>query len=75
VAEKPDLLSKSLIDEFVDTAKVPKELIQQIEDASYGKKKALFRRTSGNVRITIFNGGHEMIPDALIAWLQEKESL
>jgi len=74
VAEKPDLLSKSLIDEFVGTAKVPKELIQSIKDASYGKKKILFRRISGNVRVTIFDGGHEMIPGALIAWLQEKES-
>ena len=73
VAKKPDLLSKGQISEFVRTAKVPTELIQPIKDASYGKKKPLFRRTSGNVRVTIFDGGHEMVWSALIAWLKEKE--
>ena len=73
VAENPDLLSKGQISEFVRTAKVPTELIQPIKDASYGKKKILFRRTSGNVRVTIFDGGHEMVWSALIAWLKEKE--
>jgi pimeloyl-ACP methyl ester carboxylesterase len=74
VADKPDLLSKGQIDEFVRTAKVPMELNQPIKDESYGKKKALFRRISGNVRVTIFDGGHEMVSSALIAWLKEKES-
>ena len=38
--------------------------------ASYGEKNVLFRRSSEKVRVTIFNGGHEGIPNAALQWLE-----
>jgi hypothetical protein len=30
----------------------------------------LFRRTSGNARITVFDGGHEIVHEAWLTWLE-----
>jgi len=43
------------------------------EDESYGRE-LLLRRTSGDARVTIFQGGHESLPAASVAWLQSKVS-
>jgi hypothetical protein len=32
------------------------------------KRKLMLRRTAGAARITIFDGGHEWIPRAVMAW-------
>ena len=72
VANEADRLTQVQIDEIVRKAKVPKELIQSIEDASYGKKKPLFRRTSGKARVTLFDGGHELVPSAAWEWLAKQ---
>jgi len=37
-----------------------------------GEKQPLFRRTSGKVRITIFDGKHELISQAALAWLEKQ---
>lgn len=42
----------------------------QVEDASFGRAIYL-RRTAGNTRVTIFEGGHEDLPTATIAWLKQ----
>ncbi len=39
-------------------------------DHSYGAKSVLFRRESGNVRLTIFDGGHELVYPAAFYWLE-----
>ncbi|MFP6901070.1 MAG: prolyl oligopeptidase family serine peptidase [Opitutales bacterium] len=72
VANEADQLTQAEIDEFVRTAKVPKGLVQAIDDPSYGKKKPLFRRVSGKARVTLFDGGHELVPTAAIAWLAKQ---
>jgi hypothetical protein len=41
-------------------------------DASYGRKSVLFRRKSGAARVTIFQGGHEIIPEAGLQWLAKQ---
>ena len=41
------------------------------EDPSYGREIRL-RRSAGAARVTIFDGGHEGIPAAGVAWLQEQ---
>lgn len=41
----------------------------QIEDSSFGRAIYL-RRVSGDARVTIFEGGHEGIATATIAWLK-----
>jgi len=72
VASEADHLTQAQIDEIVRTAKVPKGLVQPIEDSSYGKKKPLLRRISGKARVTLFDGGHELVPSAAIAWLSKQ---
>jgi len=70
VAAPKDRLSKEEIRFFVEKAEVPPNLKTDISDPSYGKKKPLFRRTSGNATVTIFDGGHEFVSKAAIAWIQ-----
>jgi hypothetical protein len=41
-------------------------------DPLYGSKPPLFRRISGNTRVTIFDGGHEIISNAALRWLAEQ---
>ena len=39
-------------------------------DDTYGEKRQpLWRVESNHARVTIFNGGHEMIPEAIFTWL------
>ena len=38
-------------------------------DALYGKKQPRFRKTCQNTRITIFEGGHEILHHAALNWL------
>jgi len=57
---------------FVDKQAVPPALVKPIEDATYGRKRPLFRRTSGKARVTIFEGGHELVAPAALAWLEKQ---
>jgi pimeloyl-ACP methyl ester carboxylesterase len=41
-------------------------------DPLYGAKTVLFRRESGHVRITVFEGGHDVIFAAGLAWLEQQ---
>ena len=70
VARSEDRISREDIRFFVEKAQVPEHLKTYILDPAYGKKQPLFRRTSGSATVTIFNGGHELIPEAAIAWIQ-----
>ena len=71
VAATKDRLSAEEIHFFVEKADVPPKLKADISDPSYGKKQPLFRRKSGNAILTIFNGGHELVAPAAIAWIQQ----
>jgi len=76
LSAKKDRISTELISEFTRTAKVPKALYgQAVNDAIYGAKKVLFRRQSGPVRVTIFQGGHEIIPEAGLQWLAKQKRI
>ena len=76
LAAPRDQLSSALIGEFVKTAKVPAALRKEtVVDASYGRKTVLFRRKSGAARVTIFQGGHEIIPEAGLQWLAEQNRI
>lgn len=71
VADRKDRLSKGQIRHFVKKAEVPKSLRSEISDASYGEKQPLFRRTSGNATVTVFDGAHELVSSAVIAWIED----
>lgn len=76
LAAPKDRLSPALIGEFVKTAKVPTALRKEAAvDSRYGRKTVLFRRKSGAVRLTIFQGGHEIIPEAGLQWLAEQNRI
>ncbi|TWU25412.1 Prolyl oligopeptidase family protein [Novipirellula galeiformis] len=70
VASPQDRLSDGDIRYFVEKAQVPESLQSPIVDPSYGARKPLFRRTSGNATVTIFDGQHELIPQAAIDWFE-----
>ena len=75
LAEANGMPEKSLrpeqINYFVTMARVPARLGGEAEDDPvYGRKKVLFRRSAGPARVTIFDGAHEGIPEAAIAWLE-----
>jgi pimeloyl-ACP methyl ester carboxylesterase len=69
VAEEKDQVPQALIDELVQTAKAPDSHAFSGKDLSYGKKQPLFRRASSKARVTLFNGGHELVASAALAWL------
>lgn len=71
VAARKDQIAEEDIRFFVEKAKVPPNLKADISDPAYGKKKPLFRRESGNATVTIFDGGHELVAPAPIAWIQQ----
>ena len=76
LAEPKDVLGAELIAEFVKTAKVPEALDGQApKDVLYGKKAVLFRRQSGSARVTIFQGGHEIVAQAALQWLAKQKRM
>ncbi len=57
-----------IIEEMVRTAKVPASWGEPPQDPTYAKP-VLFRHEAGPVRVTIFQGGHEIQTPAAIEWL------
>lgn len=60
LCEKGDEVSESHIAAIEETRSIPSDLKnEKVKDPFYSKKKFIhFRRTSGNVRLTLFEGGH-----------------
>jgi poly(3-hydroxybutyrate) depolymerase len=73
VAAPGDRISQEDIEFFTAKAEVPPHLKAELTDPTYGEKKPLFRRNSGKARITIFDGGHEIVFEAALSWLAEQE--
>lgn len=73
LAREPDRFSAAQIRSFAAEPRVPAGLAAARDDPSYGNKRVLFRRESGAVRVTIFDGGHEIIHQAALAWLAAQQ--
>jgi len=69
VVTKRDRIATAAIDAFYAQQDLPQGLAEAKADRLYGDKRPLFRAESGNIRVTIFEGGHEIIPDAALNWL------
>ncbi len=70
LADPTDTLMHEEIDYFVVNAEVPPSLSNESEnDPLYENRPVLFRRSSNNARVTIFDGGHEIIYNAACEWL------
>jgi poly(3-hydroxybutyrate) depolymerase len=66
-------LTEDEIKYFVKNQSVPEHLRKETgEDLLYGEKKVLFRRTAGPIRLTIFEGNHEIITGAALDWLSRQ---
>lgn len=73
LAAEKDRLSEDDIQSFVQQAKVPRHLKPPLADPTYGKNVPLFRRSSRNVRVTIFDGGHQILQRPALQWLANQK--
>jgi len=69
VVPKQDQISDDFIGSFYEAQQLPAGISKANADALFGEKSVVFRRTSGNTRVTIFQGGHEIIHEAALNWL------
>jgi hypothetical protein len=69
VADEKDRITDAEQEYMDKYAAVPYRLRESVEDPSYGSKYPMLRRYSGNARLTVFKGGHEIIQSAALAWL------
>lgn len=69
IGNEPDRLLDQDITSYYESQKLPNSWSQADTDPSYGTWKPLFRKISGQTRITIFEGGHELVHQAALNWL------
>lgn len=70
VAALADQIPDAVIDRMEQAPEMPADLLQKIDDPTFRRKPALFRRTSRTAEVTIFQGGHEIVYEAALAWLE-----
>jgi dipeptidyl aminopeptidase/acylaminoacyl peptidase len=72
LAAPEDRLSEDEIAYFTREARVPPGFPAAEPDPSYGRMAVLFRRQSGAVRLTVFDGGHDKNTEAAVRWLNQQ---
>lgn len=73
VAEEKDRISEADIDFMVKNEQVPEHLRFEGQDVAYGSKhKVLLRRESGMVRLTLFEGTHEILSSCAFGFLSRQ---
>ncbi|MFI4913086.1 MAG: alpha/beta hydrolase family protein [Sedimentisphaeraceae bacterium JB056] len=70
IVDEIDRVPDNEISEFVSKKRVPDCLKGNYIDDAYGVNKVLFRRISKKVRLTIFDGGHEILFKPVFNWLK-----
>ena len=71
-AAPKDRLAAADIAFITKESKIPDALKMEINDPFYSRCKALLRKTSGNTRVTVFEGGHDILVEAALAWLEQQ---
>lgn len=67
---KPEArLGAAGIQSFYATQKLPSGWLAAGPDPLFGEHRPVFRAVSGNTRVTIFEGGHEIVHQAALNWL------
>lgn len=70
VAEPRDRIAAADIAWMTEREEVPEPLRDpDLRDPAYGDRIPLFRRRSGQARVTLFAGGHEIVEQAAAEWL------
>ncbi|MFA6814855.1 MAG: prolyl oligopeptidase family serine peptidase [Lentisphaeria bacterium] len=72
VAKLPDVFQEEEIDYIVKKEKVWPGCPIPEQDPSFGDIALHVRRQSGNVRLTIFEGGHDILINTGLAWLKNQ---
>lgn len=72
LAATADAVPAELITQLRSKPEVPEILRPTESDPWMPKHPVLFRKTSGNARITLFEGGHEIVFQAGLAWLEQQ---
>ena len=65
-------VSAADIDFMVREQKIPAALAGETQTDPERQKATLFRRASGNARVTVFEGGHDSEPSAALEWLSRQ---
>ncbi len=71
-ASPADRISQEDIDFIVEKESVPEHLKATEQDPSFGGRTIYLRKVSGNVRLTLFEGGHDLLQNAAIDWLSRQ---
>lgn len=72
LAASEDRFQAEEIKFLVEKEAVPSTIAAPEQDKSYGKIKLHVRRNSQNVRVTIFEGGHQSLANIGIEWLAQQ---
>ena len=72
LAAPQDHLTEEEIAYFGREFQVPANLRSEISDPDYAGLSVLFRRQSGNVRLTVFDGAHDKNTEAAFRWLNQQ---
>ena len=72
LAEPQHRFSEEEIEYFTRESQVPASLRSETTDPDYGGLKILYRRQSGNTRITVFDGAHDKNTEAAFRWLNQQ---
>ena len=73
VSAENDRISEEDITYIEKNRKIPAHLEKPKADSLYESKEVLFRRQSGTARLTIFDGGHEVIQSPALHWLEKQK--
>ncbi len=72
VVPEEQRVPNDFIHAFYETRQLPSGMPKAKPDALYGEKLVVFRRAHENTRVTIFQGGHEIIHEAALNWLAKQ---
>ena len=72
VAAPEDRIAQADIDYIVEKEEIPSHLVFDGEDPAYGENRVLMRRTSGSVRLTLFEGGHQILTETAFSFLENQ---
>lgn len=70
VASPPDRIADATIADMVTSRDVPAAVRFSGTDRLYAARPVLMRRVSDRARITVFDGGHEILHEAALSWLE-----
>lgn len=69
LAKEKDRLSQEEIDYICKNEKIPEKILAKKGDPAFGEHTVYFRRQSNNARLTLFEGGHDLVPYPALTWL------